>query len=104
MSLVMPTPNEPRSIAAAAHHRRLGSAWTGALVSVALIASICTLVLMIGTSAASALPRQLIVVDDGNSSAVIFTIAAISVVMVLLAAFAFNGLTPGHVRRRRTRR
>lgn len=104
MSFVISAPNEPRSIAAAAHHRRLGSAWTGALVSFALIASICTVVLMIGTSAASALPRHLIVIDDGSSNAVVFTVIGICIVMMLLAAFAFNGLTPGHARRRRTRR
>jgi hypothetical protein len=104
MSLVLPAPNEPRSIAAAAQHRRLGSAWTGALVSVALAVSICTLVLVIGTSAASALPRHLIVIDDGNSSLVVFAVIGIGIVMMLLAAFAFNGLTPGHARRRRSRR
>lgn len=104
MSLVLSAPDEPRSIAAAAHHRRLGSAWSGALVSVALIASICALALVIGSSAASALPRHLIVVDEGGSNVVTFAIIALFIVMVLLAAFAFNGLTPGHARRRRTRR
>lgn len=101
MSIMMPAPREPRSIAAAAQHRRLGSAWSGALVSLALIASICTLVMMIGTRAATALPRQLVVIDDGNSSLVLFTVIA---VMAILGAFVFNGLTPDQARRRRSRR
>jgi hypothetical protein len=43
-------------------------------------------------------------VDDGFSGTAIFTVIGIAALFMLLAPFAFNGLTPGHVRRRRTRR
>jgi hypothetical protein len=96
--------NEPRSIRAAQLHGRIGFACTEILVSLVLIVSICAIVLMLGTNAASASVRNLVMVDDGISGAAIFAVIGAAVLFLLLAPFAFNGLTPGHVRRRRSRR
>lgn len=104
MSFDFAAPNEARSIRAASLHRRLGSACTEIFVSVVVLASICVIALMIGTNAASASVRNLIMVDDGVSGSAIFAVVCVAVLFMLLAPFVFNGLTPGHVRRRRTRR
>jgi hypothetical protein len=98
------TPQEARSIRAAAIHRKLGSAWTEILVSMAVIVSICAIVFIVGTNVASAAVPNLITIDDSNGDKAIFTVVGITVLLMMLAPFAFNGLTPGHARRRRTRR
>ena len=96
---------QPRSISAAVEHGRLGSACAAAMVAIALVASICAIVLLIGTDAALAAPRELATIDDGSaSSGVIGVVIGISVIMMLLAAVAFNGLTPSQARRRRSKR
>lgn len=104
MSFDFAAPNEARSIRAASLHRRLGSACTEIFVSVVVLASICAIALMIGTNAASASVRNLIMVDDGIGAGAIFAVIGVAVLFMALAPFVFNGLTPGHVRRRRTRR
>jgi hypothetical protein len=104
MSFDIATPNETRSIRAASLHRRLGSVCTEILVSVVVIASICAIALMIGTNAASAATRNLIMVDDGIGAGAIFAVVGVTILFMVLAPFVFNGLTPGHVRRRRARR
>lgn len=104
MSFDFAAPNEARSIRAASLHRRLGSACTEIFVSIVVVASICAIALMIGTNAASASVRNLVMVDDGVSGGAIFAVVGVAVLFMLLAPFVFNGLTPGHVRRRRARR
>jgi hypothetical protein len=104
MSFDIAAPHEARSIRAASLHRRLGSACTEILVSIVVVAAICAVALMIGTNAASAATRNLIMVDDGIGSGAIFAVAGVTVLFMVLAPFVFNGLTPGHVRRRRSRR
>jgi glycerol uptake facilitator-like aquaporin len=96
---------QPRSISAALEHGRLGSAFAAAIVAIVLLASICAIVLLIGTDAALAASRQLATVDDGSASnGVIGMVIGISVIMMLLASVAFNGLTPSQARRRRSKR
>jgi hypothetical protein len=104
MSFDLATPQEARSIRAAALHRKLGSVCTEIFVSVTVIASICAIALMIGTNVASAAVSSLITIDDGSGDKAIFMVIGITVLLMMLAPFAFNGLTPGHARRRRTRR
>ena len=104
MSFDLSAPQEARSIRAAQLHGRLAAACTEIFVSLALIMSICAVVLMLGTNAASAAARNLVMVDDGISLGAIVAVIGVIVLFVLLAPFAFNGLTPGHVRRRRSRR
>jgi hypothetical protein len=94
----------PRSIAAAVRHGRIGSAFAAAMVAVALIISIGAIVTMIGTAPAFAGPRDLITIDDGTGHGGISLVIAIAVIMLILCSVAFNGLTPGHARRRRERR
>ena len=104
MSFDLSAKQEVRSLRAAQAHGRLAAACTEIFVSLALIVSICAVVLMLGTNAASASVRNLVMVDDGISSGAIFAVIGVVVLFMLLAPFAFNGLTPGHVRRRRNRR
>lgn len=104
MSFDLSATQEVRSFRAAQLHGRLAAACTQIFVSLALIVSICAVVLMFGTNAASAAARNLVMVDDGISGGAIFAVIAVVVLFMLLAPFAFNGLTPGHVRRRRSRR
>jgi|GEM_PF-1406133 len=96
---------EPRSIAAAVRHGRLGSAYAAAMIAIALMISICAIVLMISGDAALAAPRELFMVDDGSvgGGAIVMLIAA-SAIMMLLASVAFNGLTPSQARKRRAKR
>lgn len=104
MLLDLSTPQKARSIRAAAIHRKLGAAWTEILVSMAVIVSICAIVFMVGTNVASAAVPNLVTIDDGTGDKAIFMVVGITVLLMMLAPFAFNGLTPGHARRRRTRR
>ena len=46
---------ERRSIETAVRHRRVGFAWAGALVAVALVLSICALLMVMSANAAFAL-------------------------------------------------
>jgi len=102
MSFDLSATHEARSFRAAQLHGRLAAACTEIFVSLALIVSICAVVLMLGTNAASAAARNLVMVDDGISARAIFA-AAVAALFMLLAPFAFNGLTPGHIRRRNRR-
>lgn len=95
---------EARTFRAAQLHGRIGSACAGMLLSFVLIVSICAIALMLGTSAASATVRNLVMVDDGISMTAIFTVVGVFILFLLLAPVALNGLTPSHVRRRRARR
>lgn len=103
MSFDVSTPNEERPSRAAQLHRRLGSACTEMFVLLVLIVSICAVALMIGTTAASAAAQKLVMVDEGISGGTIAAVAGVTILLMLLAPFAFNGLTPGHCRRRRER-
>jgi len=104
MAMDLITAHEPSSIAAAVRHGRFGSACASAMIAITIVAAICAIFLMIGTDGAFAGPRDLITIDDGSGHGGVSLIIAISVVVVLLASVAFNGLTPGHARRRRERR
>lgn len=104
MDCRLPVPHEPRSIHEARLHRRLASACAGMAVSAALIVSICAIALLAGTGASHAAARNLIPVDDGISLGGMIAVFGIIIVLMLLAPFALNGLTPSHVRRRRARR
>src|SRR6185312_16778911 len=68
MSFDLSATHETRSIRAAQLHGRLAAACTEIFVSLALIVSICAVVLMPGTNAASAAARNLVMVDDGISA------------------------------------
>ena len=92
---------EPRSISAAVRHGRFGSACAAAMVALALTASICAIVLALGTDHAAA-AGSLITVDEQSLNYAV--LVPVVVVAVGLTCFAFNGLTPGYVRRRRDRR
>ena len=94
------TGNEPRSIGAAVRHGRFGSACAAAMVTVALAAAICAIVLMLGADGAAAAPRSMAV--DGQGPAYAMAGAALLVFFTLVGA-AYR-LTPSHVRRRRNRR
>jgi hypothetical protein len=103
MSLDFSRPHEAR-ISAADLRRRASAVCAEMLLSFALIASICAVALIIGTNAASAAVRNLVMIDDGISGGALLAVIGIAVLLMLLAPFAFNGLTPGLVRRRRSRR
>ncbi len=103
MSFDVATPNEMRTTRAAQLRRRLGSACSEMLVSLALMVAIGTVATMTATTAASAAVQNLVMMDDGISLTSIFAVAAIGFLLMLLAPFAFNGLTPGHCRRPRER-
>jgi hypothetical protein len=97
--------HEPHSIATAVRHGRLGSACAAAMVAIALMVSICAIVLMISGDAALAAQSELFMVDDGSvSSDAIVMVIAVAVIMMLLASVAFNGLTPSQARKRRAKR
>jgi hypothetical protein len=54
MALEVCTSKEPRSIGAAVRHGRFGSACAAAMVAVALAASICAILLVLGADGAFA--------------------------------------------------
>jgi len=92
---------EPRSIGAAVRHGRFGSACAAAMVALALTASICAIVLALGTDRAAAAGALITVDEQSLNYAVLVPVVLIA---VGLTCFAFNGLTPGYARRRRNRR
>lgn len=92
--------HEPR-IGVADLRRRASAVCAEALLSFVLIVSICAVALIIGTNAASAAVRNLVMIDDGISGGALLAVIGIAVFLMLLAPFAFNGLTPA--RRRRSR-
>lgn len=98
-----PTPHEKQIIRSAQLHRQIGSACAQIVISLALIASICALALTIGTVKASAAVQNLVMVDEGMGLGAIFALIGIAICLMLLMPFACSGLTPNHVRRRRTR-
>jgi len=104
MSFDLSASNEARAVRAGQLRRRASSACSAIIVSLALIISICAVALMIGTNAASAGARNLVMADDGISGTAIFAIVGLVVLFMLLAPFACSGLTPGHARRQRNRR
>ncbi|HWK86213.1 MAG TPA: hypothetical protein VNQ34_01760 [Xanthobacteraceae bacterium] len=99
-----PTPHEMQIIRSAQLHRQIGSACTQIVISLVLIASICVLALTIGTVKASAAAQNLVMVDEGMGFSTILALIGIAICLMLLMPFACSGLTPNHVRRRRTRR
>lgn len=102
MSFNAPTPHEQQIIRTAQLHRRIGSACTQIFVTLVLIVSICALALSIGTAKAAAAVQNLVMVDEGMGFGTIFALIAIAVCLMLLMPFACSGLTPNHVRRRRS--
>jgi hypothetical protein len=95
------TGKEPRSIGAAVRHGRFGSACAAAMVAIALAASICAIVLALGTDGAFAASPLIPVDEQGLNYAVLVPVLLVA---IALTCFAFNGLTPGYARRRRNRR
>jgi hypothetical protein len=99
MPLVRPG-KEPRSIGAAVRHGRFGSACAAAMVAVALAVSICAIVLVLGSDGAFAASPRLIAVEAGLDYGMLVPVLLI---VIALAALAFNGLAPAYVRRRNRR-
>jgi hypothetical protein len=96
------TGKEPRSIGAAVRHGRFGSACAAAMVAVALAVSICAIALVLGSDGAfAASPSLIMVAEQGIDYGVLVPVL---IIVIALTCFAFNGLTPGYVRRRRNRR
>jgi hypothetical protein len=96
------TDKEPRSIGAVVRHGRFGSACAAAMVAVALAVSICALVLMLGTDGAFAATSRLITIDGQGLH--YGMLVPVLLIVIALGYFAFDGLAPAYVRRRRNRR
>jgi len=95
------TGKEARSIGAAVRHGRFGSACAAAMVAVALAASICAIVLVLGADGAFAASAGLI---TGDPQALDYAVLVpVLLIVVTLTCFAGYGLTPGYVRRRNRR-
>ena len=93
---------EPRSIGAAVHYRRFGTAAAAAVVAASLAVSICAIALVLGTDCALAANPHLITIDEQSLNYAV--LVPVMIVVLALACVVFNGLTPSYVRRRRNRR
>ena len=96
------TGKEARSIGAAVRHGRFGSACAAAMVAVALAVSICALVLMLGADGAFAATSRLIATDEHGLH--YGMLMSVLLIVIAVGYFAFDGLAPAYVRRRRNRR
>lgn len=102
MALEVCTRKEPRSIGAAIRHGRFGSACAAAMVAIALAASICAIVLVLGVDGAFAASPRLIMIDEQGFDYGV--LVPVFLIVIVLTCFAANGLTPAYARRRRNRR